>query len=105
MSARSVALLLLACACTTCRPLANFNGDDGSSGVILKLRSPAPGQNWQPTDLVQVHINIDVTEGPAADAVLYPKRHHSTIQAYLTLHSIHEMLIIYVSKTVPCVCV
>jgi hypothetical protein len=43
-------------------------GDNG--GLIVKLRYPAPGQaEWEPEEWMQVHVDIDLTEGMVADMV------------------------------------
>jgi hypothetical protein len=37
-------------------------------GVKLTTKYPVPGNpGWTPDSWMQVHVNVDVTEGPAAD--------------------------------------
>ena len=70
MSSRMYAIFVVACfTLAPSWPLKNTNDPNGDGGLILKIRSPMPGQIWLPSIAVQVHVNVDVTEGPAADSV------------------------------------
>jgi hypothetical protein len=70
MSPRSNALFVAICfTIAPSWPLEIVNNHYYNSGIVLKIRSPLPGQKWLPSEAVQVHVNVDVMEGPAADAV------------------------------------